>query len=202
MMLDDPRDVKGNIRLFRPIHLHLLLDDPRGVKEKTVVSFSASKGVIVFWTAKFFSHCLPHLLRESPYFLHISFAISLSPSHLLHHLLQFIRLSVRLLPCFEGDEEIFWENKHFRDQRAQRAHRPMGRMGRMGRHFFNTSRTRAQELLFSMQNCSRTRTQELSKNRRPIRPIRPHPAGGATPYVEPEDGLHGYPYSGLAGRFI
>ena len=51
-------------------------------------------------------------------------------------------------PCFEGDEEIFWENKHFRDQRAQRAHRPMGRMGRMGRHFFNTSRTRAQELFF------------------------------------------------------
>jgi len=100
MVLDDPRGVKGNIRLFRPIHLHLLLDDPRGVKGKTVVSFSASKGVIVFWTAKFFSHCLPHLLRESPYFLHISFAISLSPSHLLHHLLQFIRLSVRLLSLF------------------------------------------------------------------------------------------------------
>ena len=149
VVLDDPRGVKGNIRLFRPIHLHLLLDDPRGVKGKTVVSFSATKGVIVFWTAKFFSHSLPHLLRESPYFLHISFAISSSPSHLLHHLLQFIRLSVRLLHCFEGDEEIFWENKHFRGQRAQRAHRPMGRMGR---HFFNTSRTRAQGLLFSMQN--------------------------------------------------
>ena len=157
VVLDDPRGVKGNIRLFRPIHLHLLLDDPRGVKGKTMVFFSASKGVIVFWTANFFSHCLPHLLRESPYFRHISFAISLSPSHLLHHLLQFIRLSVRLLSLFEGDEEIFWENKHFSDQRAQRAHRP-------------THPT--------------------------------PPAGGATPYVEPEDGLHGCPYSGLAGRFI
>jgi len=48
MVLDDPRDVKGNIRLFRPIHLHLLLDDPRGIKGKTVVSFSATKGVVVF----------------------------------------------------------------------------------------------------------------------------------------------------------
>ena len=94
----------GRVRLcLRPCppqRQAMVLDDPRGVKGKTVVSFSASKGVIVFWTAKFFSHCLPHLLRESPYFLHISFAISLSPSHLLHHLLQFIRLSVRLLSLF------------------------------------------------------------------------------------------------------
>ncbi len=143
MVLDDPRGVKGNIRLFRPIHLHLLLDDPRGVKEKTVVSFSATKGVFVFWTARFFSHSLPHtsvnLLISftfplpSPHLLRISFTISFN---------LFAYLS-DCYPCFEGDEEIFWENKHFRDQRAQRAHRPMGRMGRMGRHFFNTSRLHA-----------------------------------------------------------
>ena len=47
-MLDDPRGVKGNIRFFRPIHPYLLLDDPRGVKAKTVVFFSARKGVIIF----------------------------------------------------------------------------------------------------------------------------------------------------------
>ena len=48
MLLDDPRDVKGNIRLFKPIHLHLLLDDPRGVKRKNVVFFSSSNVVIIF----------------------------------------------------------------------------------------------------------------------------------------------------------
>ena len=150
VVLDDPRGVKGNIRLFRPIHLHLLLDDPRGVKGKTVVSFSATKGVFVFWTARFFSHSLPHTSVN----LLISFTFPLPSPHLLR--ISFI-ISFNLFaylsdcyPCFEGDEEIFWENKHFIDQRAQRAHRPMGRMGRMGRHFFNTSRTRAQELLFSI----------------------------------------------------
>ena len=48
VMLDDPRGIKGNIRFFRPIHPYLLLDDPRGVKAKTVVFFSARKGVINF----------------------------------------------------------------------------------------------------------------------------------------------------------
>ena len=164
VVLDDPRGVKGNIRLFRPIHLHLLLDDPRGVKGKTVVSFSATKGVIVFWTAKFFSHSLPHTsvnllislafpCRISSVNLLISFTFPLPSPHLLRISFTIsFNLSAYLsdcYPCFEGDDEIFWENKHFRGQRAQRAHRPMGRMGR---HFFNTSRTRAQGLLFSMQN--------------------------------------------------
>jgi len=48
VLLDDPRDVKGNIRLFKPIHLHLSLDDPRGVKRKNVVFFSSSNVVIIF----------------------------------------------------------------------------------------------------------------------------------------------------------
>ena len=136
LLLDDPRDVKGNIRLFRPIHLHLLLDDPRGVKGETVVSFSATKGVFVFWTARFFSHCLPHTSVNL-----LIFFTSPLPSPYLLHLLHLLRISFTIsfnlfaylsgcYPCFEGDEEIFWENKHFSDQRAQRAHRPMGRMVR------------------------------------------------------------------------
>ena len=122
VVLDDPRGVKGNIRLFRPIHLHLLLDDPRGVKEKTVVSFSASKGVFVFWTARFFSHSLPHTsvnllisfafpCRISSVNLLIFFTFPLPSPHLLR--ISFT-ISFNLFaylsgcyPCFEGDEEIF-----------------------------------------------------------------------------------------------
>jgi len=141
-------DVKGNFRLFRPIQLHILLDDQWTSKERPWFSFLRQRESLFSGRPDFsviacrissvnllisFTSPLP-----SPHLLRISFTISFNLSAYLSD----------CYPCFEGDEEIFWENKHFRDQRAQRAHRPMGRMGRMGRHFFNTSRTRAQELFF------------------------------------------------------